>query len=96
MNRPLQRLWVIAYDIQDDAIRASVHDRLKDHGQRVQYSVFECWLGSKDVEQLRAELQTQIEPGDRIRWYPLCQWCSADVQWQGKGERAENAGFYTP
>ena len=96
MNRPLQRLWVIAYDIEDDATRCRIHNILKNHGQRVQYSVFECWLNTAAVVTLRQTLQQEIDQSDNIRWYPLCRGCNTDVQWQGKGDSARNEGYYLP
>jgi len=96
MNRPRQRLWVIAYDIEDDSIRRRIHDLLRNQGERVQYSVFECWLDRAEMRLLRRALAAEIEAGDHIRWYPLCSWCSARIQWQGKGRRAENRGYYLP
>ncbi|RLJ16850.1 CRISPR-associated endonuclease Cas2 [bacterium endosymbiont of Escarpia laminata] len=96
MNQPLQQLWVIAYDIEDDAIRRRIHNLLKDHGQRVQYSVFECWLDTSERQKLRTALQQEVDPGDQIRCYPLCQWCSKSTEWQGKGSAAENSDYYLP
>lgn len=90
----MSRLWTISYDIGDDRIRRQVHALLKDYGERVQYSVFECWLDSNDLSRLRADLQTQIESDDSVRWYPLCAWCSKAVSWQGKGVLPEDSDFY--
>ena len=35
-------LYLISYDVTDDARRRHVMEALKDFGRRVQYSVFEC------------------------------------------------------
>ena len=94
MNRPLQRLWVVAYDIEDDAVRRQVAGILKDHGRRVQYSIFECWLQHPDVEALRAAVQALLEEADQVRWYPLCQWCANTVEWQGRGAPADNPDYF--
>jgi CRISPR-associated protein Cas2 len=96
MNRPRQRLWAIVYDIEDNGVRRRVHDILNNHGRRVQYSVFECWLTADAVHALRQRLQQQIEPNDSLRWYPLCGQCHPHVERQGKGERAENSDYYLP
>jgi CRISPR-associated protein Cas2 len=90
----MNRLWVIAYDIEGDATRRLVHDILKDHGQRVQFSVFECWLGIDAVQTLRERIRDELGDGDRVRWYPLCQWCRKTVQWQGEGDRVQDEGYY--
>ena len=96
MNRPLQRLWVIAYDIEDDAVRHRVSTLLEDQGQRVQYSVFECWLDRHEIDALQQRLQYEIEPGDSLRWYPLCHACHGNVQSQGPGARPVNEKYYLP
>jgi len=96
MNRPLQRLWVIAYDIEDDAVRRRVSTLLEDQGQRVQYSVFECWLDRHEINTLQQRLQHEIESGDSLRWYPLCRACHTDVQSQGSGVRPVNEKYYLP
>lgn len=43
-----------------------------DYGQRVQYSVFECWIESADFVQLRQRLLKEIDlEQDSIRFYFL-------------------------
>ena len=37
-------LVLISYDIEDDRLRVKLAKLLEGHGQRVQYSVFECHL----------------------------------------------------
>ena len=90
----MTRLWVIAYDIEDDATRRRVHDILKNHGRRVQYSVFECWLQGESLQRLRHRLQAELDAGDGLRWYPLCEWCRERVEWQGDGSRTQDEAFY--
>lgn len=87
-------LWLVVYDISEDKIRKAVHDQLCDHGQPVQYSVFECRLEQQQLQQLRQTLQQLIEEHDRIRWYPLCRCCESGIQWQGIGEPVETNEFY--
>lgn len=87
-------LWMIAYDISDHKIRRLVSNHLLDHGLRVQYSVFECRLKKKQLQQLRQTLSELIEETDKIRWYPLCNWCEVDIQWQGIGESVETDDYH--
>ncbi len=43
-----------------------------DFGQRVQYSVFECVVGEKEMTQLRQRLLSEIDPAqDSLRLYPM-------------------------
>ncbi|MGR9108436.1 MAG: CRISPR-associated endonuclease Cas2 [Gammaproteobacteria bacterium] len=90
----MSRLWMISYDIEDDKVRRRVSDLLKNHGKRVQYSVFECWLSGRELTGLRVRLQREIDEGDRVRWYPLCRWCSASVEWFGQGSSARDEDFH--
>jgi len=44
----------------------------KNHGQRVQYSVFECVLDPAQWTVLRQQLEDEIDPGeDSLRFYFL-------------------------
>jgi CRISPR-associated protein Cas2 len=54
------RLYVISYDIADDARRLDVADALLSYGRRVQYSVFECALGETSFTKLRIQLDGLI------------------------------------
>jgi CRISPR-associated protein Cas2 len=85
---------MISYDIEDNRVRRRVHDLLKDHGARVQFSVFECWLDSRQVAGLRIRVQREIQDRDSVRWYPLCAWCKRSIDWHGQGSRAEDADFH--
>jgi len=87
-------LWMIAYDISEHKTRRLVSNHLLDHGLRVQYSVFECRLKKNQLQQLRQILTELIEETDKICWYPLCNWCEADIQWQGAGQPVETDDYY--
>ncbi len=78
MNR---RLWVVAYDITDDRKRAAVRRILSDHGKRVQYSVFECWLDD--------------EGEDHVRYYGLCSKDVDGIQVDGPGTITTESDDFT-
>ena len=90
----MSRLWIIAYDIVDDGVRGRVHDILKDYGERVQYSVFECRLNDAALKTLRTRVNAEIDEPDKVRWYPLCAWCADQVAWQGTGSPPEDDRFF--
>ena len=90
----MSKLWMVAYDISNHKIRRRVSNHLQDHGLRVQYSVFECRLNKKQRLQLRETLSDLIEKTDKIRWYPLCNWCEADIHWQGTGQTVETDEYH--
>jgi len=70
-------LMLIAYDVNTET--AAGKRRLRrvaraclDHGQRVQYSVFECELEPAQWVALRARLVAEIDPShDSLRFYRL-------------------------
>ncbi len=87
-------LWMIAYDISNHKIRRTVSNHLLDNGLRVQYSVFECRLTKNQTLELHQKLSKLIETTDKIRWYPLCNWCEANVCWQGIGKPIETDEYH--
>lgn len=88
------RAWVVAYDVSDPGRLKRVARLLEGHGRRVQYSVFECWLGRSEHRDLRRGLRAEIDAGrDSIRWYPLCAWCRDRVAWRGSGDPVESTSY---
>ncbi|MEW6364124.1 MAG: CRISPR-associated endonuclease Cas2 [Acidobacteriota bacterium] len=70
---------IIAYDIEDDAVRSRVATVLEGYGQRVQLSVFECDLDEKSVRALVDALTSTLGEQDagNIRLYRTCADCYA-------------------
>lgn len=68
-------LVVVSYDIKDDHRRGKIFKILKNFGQWVQFSVFECDITKVDYLRMRDRLEQQInqEEGDSIRFYFLCE-----------------------
>jgi len=66
---------VVSYDIKDDSRRTRVHKILKDYGQWMQYSVFECRIDKASYLRLRARLEetVDLDEGDSVRFYFLCE-----------------------
>lgn len=76
---------VIAYDMPDDKRRNKVARVLEGHGERVQYSVFECQLTDKQFTALWKELKEMVKPKeDSLRAYRLCPVCAAWVKTVGQ------------
>ena len=74
----------VSYDIGDDGRRNKVCNELKNYGERVQYSVFECDLNSAQTKELQGKLGTLINRRqDSIRYYFLCKGCMEKVSIQG-------------
>jgi CRISPR-associated protein Cas2 len=74
-------LYVVAYDIPNDKRRTKVHKALCGFGEWTQFSLFECFLDTKELVRLRARLNELLKPNeDSVRIYPLCAGCRAGVE----------------
>jgi CRISPR-associated protein Cas2 len=87
-------LYLISYDVTDDNHRRHVMEALKDFGRRVQFSVFECNLNEKDLEELVGRLEFEVDPKtDSCRIYRICGACAEEVGVLGKGDRYSEPDF---
>lgn len=68
---------LVTYDIPDNKRRQKVAKLLLDYGgQRVQRSVFECYITARNLEQLQVRVKrVHNEEEDSIRFYFLCDNC---------------------
>ncbi|MBP8251776.1 MAG: CRISPR-associated endonuclease Cas2 [Herpetosiphon sp.] len=86
-------LYLISYDISVDKRRAKIAKLLEGFGQRVQFSVFECDLTSKQYVELAHKLGKILLPneGDSLRTYRLCAGCAQVVTIVGNGPPVERS-----
>jgi len=83
--------YAISYDIRDDRRRLKVAKVLKDFGERVQLSVFEARLESRDLERLQSRVLKHLDlDQDSLRLYPLCAACVPGVLILGQGVVTED------
>ena len=84
---------VISYDVRDDKRRGRIFKTLKNFGQWMQYSVFECELDKMNFLRLKDRLDHVIDAseGDSIRFYFLCENCKQQVERIG-GEKPRKEG----
>lgn len=75
-----KNFWVIAYDITDNLRRSRVVKIIEKNGVRVNYSVFECMLTDKQLENLQIKILKLIDiTEDKIIYYPLCIDCYSKI-----------------
>ena len=87
-RRAERHFVVVSYDIPDDRRRNRVCKLLKDYGERVQYSVFECMLRPDDLKRLRERLKPLLVlEEDDVRFYRLCQTCRRKATVWGRKKR---------
>lgn len=87
--------YVVCFDIVEDPVRARVVKVLKEYGQRVQKSVFECPnLSEQRYLKLKARLEDLIdETEDTVRYYLLCRGCLQKVEFSGTGVPPEAEAY---
>jgi CRISPR-associated protein Cas2 len=72
--------WLVCYDVHDPARLRRAAKLLEGTGQRIQFSVFRCWLNPTQMQRLRWELTQILEPGDDVLLIPLCARCVAGME----------------
>ena len=88
-------LIVVSYDVPSDRRRTRLAHALKDFGERVQFSVFECRLEPDSLEKLRRTITRLAHPKeDRVRLYRLCQECVGKIESWGSGQVEEEPDVY--
>lgn len=88
LKRDDHQLLVVSYDIPDDRRRAKVCRLLKDFGERVQYSVFECYLRPEDRRRMGKRLKPLLVlEEDDVRFYRLCETCRRNAAVWGPRKR---------
>ena len=80
-------LYAVSYDLPNDKRRTRLFKTLSNFGERVQYSVFECYLDDRQLARLKAKLAEILEEEeDRVRLYRICEACRKRVEVIGLGE----------
>jgi CRISPR-associated protein Cas2 len=75
-----QKLWyLISYDVRDPKRLKAVAKHLEGYGERLQFSVFRCRLGKRELERLRWELTQKTTKEDDLLIVGLCARCAERV-----------------
>jgi CRISPR-associated protein Cas2 len=72
--------WLVCYDVRDPERLRKAAKHLEGYGERMQYSVFRCWMTRVEMERLRWELTEILAPEDDVLLMPLCSSCVAGIQ----------------
>lgn len=84
---------IIAYDIVDDSRRAKVADGLLDHIERVEYSVFDGWVGADELLELWEAARRLLRPAEDAAFaLSLCTSCSELAGTIGRGQHPDLPG----
>lgn len=91
-------LVVVAYDVNTESEAGKRRLRrvakvCEDYGQRVQKSVFECWVDAAHWVKLRAKLIAELEPRlDSLRFYFLGDHWKGRIEHVGSNQSYEADG----
>ena len=69
----------ITYDISDNRTRTRVFKILESYGAWKRYSVFEVEITDIQRLQMEDDIKAEIETGDKVRIYELCERCVAAI-----------------
>ena len=84
----------VSYDIVDNGKRSRVMKFLKNFGEHIQLSVFQCDLDEQMYRQMKEGVGRLIDKRtDRVRFYSLCRGCLEGVVICGFGEIPGDEGF---
>lgn len=77
---------IVTYDIVDDRKRLQIAKLMKNFGERVQKSVFECRLDDRRFLKMKQEIEKIIDwEEDSVRYYSLCSACVKNINISGAG-----------
>ena len=86
MTKKTQHI-VASYDIHDPTRLLTVGKIMKDYGQRVLKSVFECNLTDDTFMAMKGRIDSVIDHmEDSVRYYVLCDRCVAINEHSGLGQ----------
>lgn len=68
---PKRSCKLICYDIRDERCWRKVEKLIKGYGERVQYSIFRCWLTERQYRKLLWQLEMELSDEDSLLIVPL-------------------------
>jgi CRISPR-associated protein Cas2 len=71
----MKKWYLVSYDIRDPKRLRRTAKKMCGYGERIQFSLFRCRLGEREVERLRWELKKIVAPEDDVLIIGLCGDC---------------------
>ena len=71
--------YMVCYDVHNPKRLRKCAKLMEGYGERMQYSVFRCWMTKRDMEKLRWELTERLDPEDDVLVIPLCGSCVSGI-----------------
>ena len=87
--------FLVTYDIRDDKRRLKVFKIMRNFGNRVQFSVFECLLNEENLKRMIAKVNKEIEEEeDSVRIYYIPEKAKDKIRILGVGEVIHDQKFF--
>lgn len=77
MSADSRRWRLVSYDIRDPRRYRRAYKIIRGYGQRLQYSLFRCFLDDESTERLRYRLIQCLADEDDLAIIELCPRCAA-------------------
>ncbi len=71
--------YLITYDIRCPKRWRKAYNLLQGYGERIQYSIFRCWLSQREREKLRWQLEKILEAEDSLLLIRLSHDCVSSI-----------------
>jgi len=84
--------YLITYDVRDPKRWRKLYKLMRGYGERIQYSVFRCWLSERQLQKLRWEVEKRIDAEDAVLFVGLCEACVARIESRNRPEAWEQEG----
>ena len=75
----IKNCYIICYDIRCQKRWRKAYKLIQGYGQRLQYSIFRCFLSQRSREKLRWELEKILAHEDSILFVRLSKRCIQDI-----------------
>lgn len=75
----LKNWYLVCYDIRCPKRWRKSYKLLEGYGERIQYSIFRCWLSQRMREKLRWQLEKILTKEDDLLFIRLSQQCIKDL-----------------
>lgn len=75
----LKHWYLVCYDIRSPQRWRKAYKLLEGYGERIQYSIFRCWLTQRSREKLRWQLEQVLTKEDDLLLIRLSHQCVQDL-----------------
>jgi CRISPR-associated protein Cas2 len=75
----LKHWYLVCYDIRCQKRWRKAYKLLEGYGERIQYSIFRCWLTQRSREKLRWQLEEVLSQEDDLLLIRLSRQCVQDL-----------------